>query len=242
MTVGFDTASTITDATLLKFASEGGKYIELYEKYATPQLVQHIFAHGLAIGLIDESTAERALAGYAAGKADAEAFLARIPAKLGQMPPSSVAVAWTNDMDATPAQQATVLEYGRGYKDGLAGKLRVRCYANGAICAAAKAAGLVDFTWDAGGNGMRGTRLYRPQADENQGVGDEAHLGLAISIDSDTAIDPTLPWAWHGQAILGTPVACPLPELSVAQAYLGLTADGVWGPATAAAFAAHYRQ
>lgn len=260
MVIGFDTASPITAAVLDDFISALKKkgatgYVNLYIKWATPALVSLIHSKGLPIALIWETTAERALGGYNAGYVDARNFLAMVTPNLGAMPPVSVAPAWTADFDVTSVQQAIVLNYGKGWRAGMAGKLKATCYTNGATCQAAKAAGIVDYTWDAGGNGMRGTKVYRPEADQNQDVGDEQGLGLPISIDSDTATDPTLPWAWwpigttagtttNAPAVVtgGTtqPALNPMGDLKAQQAYLGIADDGRWGPQTEAAFAAYW--
>ena len=243
--VGFDTASALTPAVLDQAVADGAKFIELYVKWATPELVQLIHSKGLAIGLIWETSAERALSGRAGGLTDATEFLAMVPDKLGVMPPNSVALAWTADFDATVSQQPFVLNYGQGFKDGLAGRLRTRCYANGAICAAAKAQKIVDFTWVAGGRGMRGTAAFLNSGaeDEAQDVGDKQGLGLPISIDSDAVVgDPALPWAWWpaGEVTVGRPVAptetaSPIPSAVVMQTYLKNLnlytgpIDGIWG-------------
>lgn len=267
--IGFDTASTITAAILDKAIASGVAYIDLYEKYSTPALCALIHSKGLGIAPIFETGAKRALDDYPAGHADALAFLAAVPTRFGVPAlPAVVAPAWTADFDVTPQQQARVLAYGQGWHDAMAGRVRSRVYANGAIDAAAKAAGIVDVTWTAGGSGMRGTRdeLAAGAEDEYQEVGDKQHLGLGISIDSDVAVSADLSWIWWPDgdprqvAPTGTvqpvapptpapappPIASVMPDLKAAQAELqarGLydgTPDGRWGRKTIAAFGEFY--
>lgn len=197
--VGFDSASTISFATLNQFWQKGGRYVELYEKYSTPALCTTMHNIGFAIGLIFETTAERSLGGYMAGYSDAEAFIAAAPARLGTMPPATVAPAWAADFDVTAAQMGAVLRYAQGWSDGLKQRLARRVYGNGATCQACKQAKFVDYTWVAGGMKMRGTLAFitSGQEDEYQEVGDEENVGFSISVDDDVAGDPTLPWCWH---------------------------------------------
>lgn len=200
--IGFDTASTITPAILDKAIADGADYVELYEKYSTPTLVILIQSKGLGIAPIYETSAERALAGEAAGETDAQAFLASVPARFGVSSlPAEVAPAYAVDFDVTTEQQPDVLAYGQGWKTGMAGKLRSRIYGNGAVCEAAKDAGLVDFTWTAGGSGMRGTATYLQSnaEDEKQDVGDKENLDLPISVDTEIVETPDLSWIWWPQ-------------------------------------------
>ena len=194
--IGFDTASAITRAVLADAKAKGAAFVMLYLKWATPELVTMIHSCGLAVGLIWETTAERALGGLKPGLADGDAALAKALA-LGN-PPAAVAVWFTVDFDATAEQQPAVLAYITGAGAGLAGRLADGVYANGAIDAACRAAKLAAYTWVAGGRGMRGTVAFLESgaADVTQDVGDRQHLGLPISVDTDAAADPKLPWAW----------------------------------------------
>jgi hypothetical protein len=262
LATGFDTASAITDVVLDKAVADGCKFIELYIKYSTPDLVKRIHAKGLAIGLIWETAAERALAGHRAGYVDALSFIAMIPTKLGSSPPASVAPAWTADFDTTVLQQPAVLQYGQGWKDAMATTFRKRCYANGAICAAALAASIVDFTWVAGGKGMRGTVAFLKTGKESeyQDVGDQEHLNEPISIDSDVATDVTVPWAWWpspatdtttttqqtvpSQPVTVDPVVTALKVLQTVLHTAGFYTgeiDGIWGSESMAALDAWER-
>lgn len=104
--IGLDSASQAA-ADLDGYIERGLQYVELYVKWATPALVKLIHSKGLGIALINESTADRAKAGYAAGVADSKALLAAIPRKLGVASlPSMVAPAWTDDEDTQAVDPA----------------------------------------------------------------------------------------------------------------------------------------
>ena len=188
--------ANFTDADLENWKAKGVQFINLYVKWSTPKLVQMIFKHGMGIVPVVESTQGRALAGYSAGVTDAKAYLASIKSKLGASPPSQVAVAWTDDEDTLASNQAKVVDYGRGWKDGLAGANRTIVYGNGAIAKACKASGYVDFEWVMGGSGTRGTTDERSHSDMYQEVGDKENLGGGHDIDSDVELNPDMSWIW----------------------------------------------
>lgn len=216
--------ANFTDADLKAYKAKGVDRICLYVKWSTPKLVQLIFNNGLGIVPIVESTAARAKSGYSGGVADAKAFLASVKTRLGvDALPQQVAVAWTDDEDTTAADQLQVVDYARGWKDGVAGACRLMVYGNGAICEACKIAGFVDFTWVTGGNGMRGTLAYRPKADMYQEVGDKENLGRGHDLDSDVVqnLDPSWVW-WSPSTIVvqppspSVPTPVPSPPIPVA--------------------------
>lgn len=105
---------------------------------------------GLLYGIVFEDTAERARAGYDAGKADAE--WANTQADLQGYPISCIIV-WTADF---PARWGDVSEYARGFHDG--SKRPVGVYADGEVVRAAKAAGWVVFGWFTCSDGFPGSR------------------------------------------------------------------------------------
>ncbi len=186
MHIGFDAdqnCSHVAPAAQAKGVSWIGRYLKnLY----LPE-VQAISAAGLKIVSIYESTAERALGGAPGGAADGARALLQAK-ELGQTRGSALYA--TADFDATLAQERDVLSYCVGFRAQLAGAYKFGIYGSGAICQAALDAGIVDYTWLAGGMGMRGSRAFHDAAlaTIEQDVGDERNLDLGIGIDSDIAL------------------------------------------------------
>jgi hypothetical protein len=217
-----------------------------------------ISAEGMSTVSVFETTANRALGGSVAGALDGSKAVA-IAIALKQPLGSAIYVA--DDQDTTIAQQPAVLAYFAAFKTALnlayaeTPPYKLGVYANGAICQAALDQGIADYAWLAGGMGMRGSRDFAAsgRATMIQDVGDKQHLGLGIAVDSDEvetadyggwaivsdAPDEPLPIPYVGSADI-------LPALKDVQAALkgeGLykgAIDGLWGPRTAAAFAAYY--
>ena len=188
----FDCDEVITAATAAKAISEGVRALpELcYSKLLTREQAAAIFEAGHAAGVvvwittIFETTAERALAGAAAGTADAAEFIVQAK-RFGQ--PLPLRAYMTTDFDEQTSQDPQCIAYAGAFRAGLGGGAKMGIYGNGAFDAELKKLGIADFEWIAGGKGMRGTRteLATGAETEEQDVGDAQHLGLG-NIDSDT--------------------------------------------------------
>ena len=184
--IGFDAdqdCSGVADAAV----AAGAGFVCRYLKNLTLGEAKALSAAGLKIVSIFESTAERALQGADAGTRDgATAF--NQAADLGQ--PYLSAIYTTADFDDAAADDATVIAYFTAFKARLGEYYKHGVYANGATCQAALDAGIADFTWLAGGMGMRGSREFKAsgKATMVQDVGDKAGLDLGIDVDSDTAM------------------------------------------------------
>jgi hypothetical protein len=207
---------------------------------------------GIEVGIIPifESTAERGLQGAAAGTEDAGSIL-RYMASCGQ--PSATAYILTFDFDEQTAQDPACRAYAAAAVAGVPNNPMI-AYGNGALTEELKTAGIAKLAWDAGGSGMRGTRVDLAAGAENmeQDVGDVRDLNLGISIDSDFAPHANSPadldaWCSPGAtAISPAPQpASPEPVITIPtaaqlQAALGITVDSDWGPRSQAALAAYY--
>ena len=181
--LAFDADQDVTkviQAALTKKVVAAARYL----KNLLPVEVAALSAAGIKIISIYESTATRALAGHDQGVSDGTAAL-NAAAALGQ--PQGSALCVTVDFDATADQENAVISYITGFKEGTTGEAKIMVYANGAVCQAALDAGVADYTWLAGGMGMRGSRdfLASGKATIVQDVGDAQHEDLGISIDSD---------------------------------------------------------
>lgn len=252
--IGFDADQDVSHVAPVAIA-KGVRWFARYTKNLSAGEIERIFAaaDGVKVGILPifETGATRALDGAAAGHADGATAMAAAVKLFGMTPKPEWALAATVDFDATAEEQPAVLDYLSAFKQGASGvayggaQIRLAVYANGAICAAALDLGIADIAWVAGGSGMRGTRdfLASGRAHIIQDVGDKRGLNLGIDIDSDyapNASDPEELGCWCETGAVAKPAPSVLPDLKAAQAELGVTADGAWGPQTAAAFARHY--
>ena len=118
-------------------------------------------ANGIDIAIVDESAADRALAGRPAGQADAKAARAAIVDIGG---PADGVIYAAADFDATAAQMPAVLDYIRGYADVL-GHDRTGVYGAYRVMAAAAGAGVCKYLWQtyawSGGQVFAGIHLYQ---------------------------------------------------------------------------------
>lgn len=184
-TIGFDADQDCSSVAADAVAASVG-FVCRYLKNLSLAEAKALSAAGLKIVSIFESTAERARGGAPAGATDgAKAFLQA--SALGQ--PQGSAIYATADFDDAAVEDATVIAYFAAFKAALEGQGKLGVYANGATCQAALDAGIADYTWLAGGMGMRGSRAFLAtgKATLVQDVGDKQGLDLGIDIDSDTA-------------------------------------------------------
>jgi hypothetical protein len=246
--IGFDADQDCSHVAVAAYA-KGARFCCRYLKNLSPAEITALHAAGLAIVLIWETTATRALAGALAGTVDGHLAAGQAIA-LGVPLRATVAIYATADFDVTEAQQGAVMAYLDAFDATVGYSYRTGAYANGAICALAIQRGR--YAWLAGGMGMRGSAAFLASGKATivQSVGDKADLDLGIDIDSDTAIDGDI-GAWLPDAAVVPP---PVPEpfysipdaktlqhmLNVAGASPQLVEDGLWGERSAAALAAHY--
>lgn len=248
---GLDAATDLTRfANQIKAA--GFDHVGRYTKNVTRAEIDALHAAGLGVFLIFEGTADRSLAGAAAGQADGTKARAQARA-LGA--PDTVRIYTTCDTDPTGSQVATVKAYGDGFAAaaGVSG-----FYACGAVLAVSALT-----PWLAGASGWNGSKAYDATGKwvmkQGPDLGGRAAswAGInwpALGFDYDPNLIAGDIGAWMPDGVSRTqfpplinpmqpqaaPPASVLPDLKAAQAQLGVTADGIWGPKTAAAFAQHY--
>lgn len=189
----FDTDSTITEATVRHAQAKGIGAILPYlgaRRNLTAAAARLISAAGIRIGSLSERHGAKRMLVSADGEADGAADRALAEA-VGQ--PYGTAIISAADFDATEDEDEAVMTYQAGYQKGL-GPYDAAIYGNGAICRLAKARGLAEYDFVAGGSGMRGTAEYKTGWTLKQDVGDRAGIGIP-DIDSGTAA--TLNgWSW----------------------------------------------
>jgi hypothetical protein len=243
----FDMTSQLTGTIIREAQAAGmtacGRYISGGGdwKHLTQAEVTLCAADKFSLWLIDEGTGSLTqfeggeTAGAEAGKA-AAAVATAFGAPGGT--PIFVGVDFAADASAVPAIKAYMSGYQRGclpYRAGL--------YADGLVASAVPSA-VGDFV--PGASGWPGTAAYLTSGK----VALIQHMSVTqfgVSIDQVELIDPGVLWSPGGIAVpvptpTPTPVVNPMPALSAAQAFLGATVDGIWGPQTAAAFEAYYRE
>ncbi|OAS21125.1 DUF1906 domain-containing protein [Paenibacillus oryzisoli] len=116
MKMGFDCATPLTADLAKRFKTGGYDFVGRYLvpggwKALTAAEVKTIGDAGLGIISVFETTADRALGGYEAGKRDG-AIAVQVAAQVGQ--PDGSCIYFAVDFDATSAQMATVIDYIRG--------------------------------------------------------------------------------------------------------------------------------
>lgn len=144
----------------------GGKGLDAAE-------LADLHAHGIEVPVVFESTTQRALAGRAAGAADAATAAAQLTA-LGMGP---LPVYFAVDFNATQAQMAAIDEYLEGAATVL-GAARVGVYGGIAVVAHCQAAGTAAWLWQtyawSSGRVQPGIHLYQYKNGQtiNQGAVD----------------------------------------------------------------------
>ncbi len=237
MLIGFDADQDCTGIAEAA-AAKGAAFCCRYFKNMSVAEARALSDAGLLIVSIFETTANRALAGRVAGTVDGARSL-DYAKQIGQPPGSAVYA--TVDFGETADDDKAVMDYLSAFKTGLANLYKLGVYAEGAVCQGALDRGIADYTWLAGGLGMRGSRMFAASAKASieQDVGDEQGLALGISIDSDRALVEDY-GGWSLPAAPPMPTALDLQRALNARG-ANLSQDGVWGPRSAAALAAYYR-
>jgi len=208
MIIGFDADVDCTDVAAAA-AAKGVRFIARYLKNLSLAEARAISAAGLQIVSIWETTAQRALAGAAAGDRDG-AMAHDMAAALDQ--PQGSAICATADFDLRPGrrhadQMASVLAYFLAFKASAA-PAKLMVYASGEVCQAALDRGLADYTWVCN-NRWTGSPefIHSGRATIMQDVGDYRSLDLGIDIDSDVALTDD----FGGWSLAAEPVPVPTP-------------------------------
>jgi hypothetical protein len=130
-------------------------------KGLTEEEVKDLHSHGLSIGLVFESSAERHLGGYLAGVNDAN-LVERARASLEF--PKETAIYFAVDFDAQPSQFPLINEYQRGAISVL-GFDRVGMYGHNRVLASAQNADTAKWFWQclawSGGKVFPDRHLYQ---------------------------------------------------------------------------------
>ena len=261
MNIGFDAdqdCTAIAATARERGASWVGRYISKAEGGLTVDEARAFAAAGMRIVPIWETTAKRALGGLQAGVDDGRAARSAI-AKLGM---DHGAVCFTADFDDEQdgSQEPIIRQYFQGCRIGLAAMLtepviKTMVYANGAICAATAETGIADYTFLAGGMGMRGSLDFARSGKATiiQGVNDGfgphwqpeggwKPLNLGIDLDADVAlVDDYGGWLPPPGPPPGPPPRPPpVPAAAVRalQAALGGDKPGCWAAISEAAWQA----
>jgi hypothetical protein len=179
-------------------------------KRLTKPEVKAIKAAGMGLVTVWESSAGRALAGYNAGKVDAQDALAHLK-EVGA--PAGVVVYFAVDFDTTEAQQKPINDYFHGVKDVL-GLNRVGVYGSYYVVKRLFNAGLVTYGWQtyAWSGGQWEPRAQLRQYKNGQRIG-------GLSCDYDRAVVADFgQWGGH-------PKPKPVPKPKAPARYI-VIADG----------------
>jgi hypothetical protein len=223
------------------------RYLAPHDAALTVAESQAISDAGIYNISICEHAAEQALGGSSVGTADGRTA-ANAARDLGQ--PIGSAIFATADYDVLVGQTTLPLAYLKSFAASVrAWGFKVGIYGNGNICQAALDAGLVDYTWLAGGMGMTGSQTFAASGKATiiQDVGDKAGFDLGIDIDSDSAyITDFGGWKLPAKAPSATgyvPAASTLQTmLNNAGANPQLVVDNNWGPLSSQALIDYYHR
>ena len=176
MNRGLDCATPLTAEAAAAFAADGATFVARYLvpggwKALTRQEAELISAAGLQVVSVFETTADRALGGYEAGRTDGETAL-QVAAQVGQ--PAGSCIYFAVDFDAASAQMPAVIEYIRGAAEATP-DYATGVYGSFAVVEAVRAAGVCSHYWQtyAWSRGQRsgGVNIYQYQNDiEQHGV------------------------------------------------------------------------
>jgi len=177
----------------------GIKLVSMYlshdeSKNSTPFRVKAYHRAGIAVQHNWESTARRALEGFDAGVADGEvarAQLNSIIAGVGYRPHNKLAIAFSVDVDTTPADYPHIDAYFHGVRTALQGVYLTGAYGEADVIEHLHTTGLTDMEWQtiAWSNGR-----VSPEADLYQFRLDQTFAGA--SVDFNKIIHGSLLGAW----------------------------------------------
>lgn len=218
-----------------------------------PDFIANCTALGFKMWLIDEGAGSTAVfaRGAAGGNADGKRA-AQMAQNLGV--PAGTPIFFGIDFDAQQSDVANIRDYLTGYQ-GACLPYKAGMYADGLVAAQVPTA-VGDYV--PGASGWAGTAAYL-KSGKVALIQHPPSAFLGMDADPVEIVDESVLWA-PGQKIteptapsslLGnegtqpTPVTestNPMPDLKTAQAFLGITVDGIFGPQTAAAIAAYYEK
>jgi hypothetical protein len=249
MLKGFDTDRVMSDAFVRRAVAAGYGAAGRYLKNLTSSEIASCAKYGMRLWLIDEGAGDAAVfgRGVAGGQADGAAAKARA-AVLNV--PAGIPIYFAVDFDAGAADVDGVGRYLNGYVAACA-PYRVGMYADGLIASAVPTE-VGDYLPAA--SGWQGSKDYINSGKVAllQHV-PEALLGL--DADPVDVLDEGVLWlpgpdhirTQPAGGVVTVPPAAPpasfaMPDLRVLQGFLGVAADGIWGPVTAAAVARYYER
>ena len=245
---GFDADTLLTEAQMMRVMSAGYSAMGVYfTKTAIfsgmPAFIQLCAKHGFKLWLIDEGAGSAAVfdRGTAGGQNDGKRA-ANTAKNLGA--PPGTPIYFAVDYAAGEADVANISAYYSGYKQACA-PYRAGMYADGLI-ASAVPTDVGDYV--PGASGWPGTAEYIKSGK----VALIQHPPAAFfGMDADPVeiVDESVLWA-PAAATAPVVVTTPITPVSVApfsppsliqwQQHLGITADGIYGPETAAAIEHYY--
>ncbi|RKN74990.1 DUF1906 domain-containing protein [Paenibacillus ginsengarvi] len=206
MVKGFDCATSLTETTAAAFRADGHAFVCRYLvpsgwKRLTREEAELISEAGLEIVSVYETTADRALGGYAAGIADGKAALA-VAAAVGQ--PEGSTIYFAVDFDATAAQMDKVIDYIHGCSLATPG-YSTGVYGSYAVVEAVRAAEACSRFWQtyawSRGRKADGIHIYQYQnditvngisVDMDEGYGDNCGWSLRQAAEQEEMGDDVM--------------------------------------------------
>ena len=247
---GFDADTLLTEAQMMRVMSAGYSAMGVYftKSAIFPGMSAFIglcAKHGFRMWLIDEGMGNAAVfaRGEVGGRIDGQRS-AGIAKRLGV--PTGTPIYFAVDYAAGEADVPNISAYYAGYKEGCVG-YKVGMYADGLIASAVQT-DVGDYV--PGASGWPGTAEYLKSGK----VALIQHPPAAFfGMDADPVeiVDESVLWAPTAATIaqpvvMTTPITpisvapAPLGPLTTVQQFLGITADGIYGPETAAAIEHYY--
>ena len=187
-------------------AQAGYQFVLTYSRVITAAQISQTHAAGMALGLIFESTADRALGGGQAGASDAVTFLTQIDG-LGY-PAGTVAFTNVGDFVAAPSQMPAINAYYGSWSGVIASRsFAPGAYGTGYIIDQLVALGNGGYWWQNAmdDNGEPGSRVS-PNAHIYQRVATTLVRPGSLGIDENVLIKPVPLW---GKALIPNPTPAP---------------------------------